>query len=350
MPAEDKIILRYNPIENLSNKSHIFYLDIESLLVKIQPQQNNNLEESYTERNAIDEACGYSLKSITSYATKKDKHSYYRGTDCIKKLCKYIKEQATEIINIEEKNKPLTDYETRYYEKRKYCHICKGKFCTDDTDKEKLKKYGKVIDHCYYTGKYRRAAHDICNLRYKVQQEIPVVIHNGSKCDYHLIIKELVEEFKNDFSCLGENTEKYITFSIPIKKENIDGKITTYKIRFIDSYRFMDRSLANLVDNLSEINNEDCKRCMKKIYINSECQYINHKKNKLLYKCKKCDDMSYKPVSELIERFLSVYKFCKKDLNKFVLLLQKGVLMNTWIAGQELMNRHYHPKNPFIMN
>ena len=73
MPAEDKIILRYNPIENLSHKSHIFYLDIESLLVKIQPQQNNNLEESYTERNAIDEACGYSLKSITSYATKKDK-------------------------------------------------------------------------------------------------------------------------------------------------------------------------------------------------------------------------------------------------------------------------------------
>ena len=139
MPAEDKNILRYNPIENSLKKSHIFYLDIESLLVKIQAQQNNNLEESYTERKAIDEACGYSLKSITSYDSKKDKHSHSRGTDCIKKLCKDIKEQAIEIINIEEKEKiPLTDYQTRYYEKRKYCHICKGKICTDDADQEKL--------------------------------------------------------------------------------------------------------------------------------------------------------------------------------------------------------------------
>ena len=201
-----------------------------------------------------------------------------------------------------------------------------GKFCTNDTDQEKLKKYRKVIDHCYYTGKYRGAAHDICNLRYKVQQEIPVVIHNGSKQGYHLIVKELAEEFKNDFNCLGGNTEKHITFSIPIKKENIDRKITTYKIKFIDSYRFTERSLANLVDNLSEVNNKDSKRCMEKIYIKPECQYIKHKKNKLIYKCKICHDMSYKPVSGLIERFPSVYKFCKKDLNKFVLLLKKKCL------------------------
>ena len=50
--------------------------------------------------------------------------------------------------------------------------------------------------------------------------EIPVKIHNGSKYDYHLIIKELAEEFRGkDFECLGENTEGYISFSVPIKKE-----------------------------------------------------------------------------------------------------------------------------------
>ena len=70
-------------------------------------------------------------------------------------------------------------------------------------------------DHCHYTRKFRGAAHSICNLRYKVPREIPIVIHNGSTYDYHFIIKELSEEFK----CLGENTEKYITFSVPIKKE-----------------------------------------------------------------------------------------------------------------------------------
>ena len=58
------------------------------------------------------------------------------------------------------------------------------------------KKYFKVKDHCHYTGKYRGAAHYICNLRYKTPKEIPVVFHNGSTYDYHLIIKELAEEFE----------------------------------------------------------------------------------------------------------------------------------------------------------
>ena len=66
-------------------------------------------------------------------------------------------------------------------------------------------------DNCHYTGKYRGAAHDICNLRYKIPKKIPVMFHNGSTYDYQFIIKELAEEFEGEFECLGENTEKYIT-------------------------------------------------------------------------------------------------------------------------------------------
>ena len=58
------------------------------------------------------------------------------------------------------------------------------------------KKYQKLRDHCHYTGKYRAAAHDICNLRYKIPEEIPAVFHNGSNYNYHFIIKELANEFK----------------------------------------------------------------------------------------------------------------------------------------------------------
>ena len=100
------------------------------------------------------------------------------------------------------------------------------------------------------------------------------MFHNGSTYDYHFIIKELAEEFEGEFECLGENTEKYITFSVPIKKEitkkdkNGNDKITkiSYKIKFIDSFRFMSSSLSNLVDNLSEgLHNDrciDCKSCL----------------------------------------------------------------------------------------
>ena len=89
---------------------------------------------------------------------------------------------------------------------------------------KKFKLYQKVRDHCHYTGKFSGAVHSICNLSYKVPKEIPVVIHNSSTYDYYFIIKELAEEFKGQFECLGENTEKYITFSVPIEKEVVNGK------------------------------------------------------------------------------------------------------------------------------
>ena len=150
------------------------------------------------------------------------------------------------------------------YKKPKKCHICKKEFCTNENNENEFKLNKKVRDHCHYTGKFRGAAHNICNLRYKVPKEIPIVFHNGSTYDYHFIIKKLAEEFKGEFECLGENTEKYITFSVPLKKENDNGKKITYKLKFIDSYRFMSTSLSNLVDNLSGVYDKECKKCMER--------------------------------------------------------------------------------------
>ena len=62
-----------------------------------------------------------------------------------------------------------------------------------------------------------------------VPKEILVVFHNVSTYDYHFIIKQLAEEIEGNFKRLGENTEKYIAFSLPLKKENDNGKKITYK-------------------------------------------------------------------------------------------------------------------------
>ena len=107
---------------------------------------------------------------------------------------------------------PLTDKEINLYERQKICHICKGSFRYDKNKKSEYYLYHKVRAHCHYTKKFRGAAHDICILRYKLTQKIPVVFHNGSAYDYHFIIKQLAEDFKGQFECLGENTEKYIYF------------------------------------------------------------------------------------------------------------------------------------------
>ena len=74
---------------------------------------------------------------------------------------------------------------------------------------------------------------------------------------------------------------------MPIKKEdNDDNKVITNKIKFIDSCRFMQSTLSDLVDNLSEINNKDCKECKERSKIRSEYEFIGFKDNRLNYKCK----------------------------------------------------------------
>ena len=206
----------------------------------------------------------------------------------MKKFCKDLREHSTKIINYEKKKMiSLTTEEKVHYNKQKVCYICKKEFDNNDTTKSsslERKKQQKVRDHCHYTGKYRGAAHNICNLRYKIPKEIPVVFHNGSTYDYHFIIKELVKQFEGNFDCLGKNTEKYITFSVPLKKkiENKNLEIP-YKIKFIDSFRFMSSSLSKLVDNLSEgFHNNKCADCK------SNLDYIKTKHEKLILECCNC--------------------------------------------------------------
>ena len=98
----------------------------------------------------------------------------------------------------------------------------------DKNDKNAFKLYHKVRDHCHYTGKYRGAVHSICNLRHKIPIEVPVVFHKSSTYDHHFIVKELAKEFEGQCECLGENTEQYITFSVPIDKELDNGNAIVY--------------------------------------------------------------------------------------------------------------------------
>ena len=127
------------------------------------------------------------------------------------------------------------------------------------------------------------------------------------------------------------------------KIENKDLEITR-KIKFIDSYRFMASSLSKLVDNLSEgIHNNKCSDCgsnLDYIKITAGPSSLERKNEKLILECYNCKQRYKKKFNkELIKRFASTYSFCNNDLNKFILLLRKGVYPYEYMDNWQRFNK-----------
>ena len=123
-PSRLKKILKYIHREKSLKASFAIYLDLECLLKKEQSCQSNP-EKSYTEKKAKHEPSGWAMLTKCSFDKTENKLDYYRGKDCIEKLCKKLKERTMKIIIYEEKEMILlTDEENKYHEDQEACHIC----------------------------------------------------------------------------------------------------------------------------------------------------------------------------------------------------------------------------------
>ena len=138
----------------------------------------------------------------------------------------------------------LSEVEQKLFEEATICHIC-----------SKTLEKDKVRDHCHFTGQYRGAAHNKCNLMCKKPKILPVIFHNLQGYDAHLFIKQLAK-IEGKLDCIPSTEEKYISFSKHIRVgeyKDIGGNVfpINFEIRFLDSFKFLQTSLANLVSNLS---------------------------------------------------------------------------------------------------
>ena len=176
----------------------------------------------------------------------------------MEKFVEYIEEEVKRLYETfpRQPMTKLTDVLKREHETAEKCHVCLKEF--NDP------KNGKVRDHCHYTGLYQGAAHNNCNLTYRIPDHISIVFHNLSGYDAHLFIKELGRRFnKNDIGVIEENKEKYISFNVKInvnlagvKYKDSTQVCKNIQLRFIDSCRFMASSLDKLASYLDD---DQCK-------------------------------------------------------------------------------------------
>ena len=151
---------------------------------------------------------------------------HYFGLGCIKSFARDLLEIETENNFKRNKQMIFTEEDKLYNETNNTYHIC-SKTCNN-----------KVRDHCHQTGKYRGPACKICNLRYKEQNFIPVIFHNGSGYDFNLLYSELFKQ----------NNDKRKVDNIPLAA----GKSNMFSIgclQFLDSYNF----LAMPLDQMAKI-------------------------------------------------------------------------------------------------
>ena len=222
----------------------IIYADMESILKPIE-KCDSDPEKKYTQKYQKHEPVSFSYYIKCSYNDKTFEPRSYRGVHAMEKFVEMLEEDAKTLGNIPSANIIFGKEEERRFSKSTKCWICKGELGED-----------KVRDHCHYTGKYRGAAHNKCNLKFRKPKTIPVVFHNLSNYDAHLFVKNLGYSSGN-INCIPNNEEKYISFTKSVivgnytnKKGEIKNK--TYDLRFIDSYKFMAAPLDKLVSNLPE--------------------------------------------------------------------------------------------------
>ena len=108
-------------------------------------------------------------------------------------------------------------------------------------------KGDKVRDHCHFTGRYRGALHSECNLKLRQKPfSIPVFAHNMSGYDSHMFVK-LLAESEGEVSCIPQNEERYMSFSKNVLVDVINDKNVYVTLTFKDTFRFLVKSLAELV-------------------------------------------------------------------------------------------------------
>ena len=248
------------------------YADFESLLKPLDTCEPNP-NKSYTHKYNKHEPASfvYYIKSFNENVYKSTLRSYIKENeedpDVIDVFINWLEDDVKIISELGNEPMKITPEEQEQFNQATNCWIC-GKLLNIDD---------RVRDHCHFTGRYRGAAHNRCNLKYSKPNNISVFFHNLSGYDSHLFIKKLNNTMGN-IDCIPNNEENYISFSKTIitgeyKNKHGETKDKHFKIIFKDSIKFMASSLEALVKNLPE----DAFKNLEKYFTTEQIKLLKQK-------------------------------------------------------------------------
>ena len=248
------------------------YADFESLIKPID-NCNPNPNKSYTNKYQKHEPISftYYIKSFNESVYESRKRSYIQekeeGPHAMDAFILQLEKDVQKIAELGNEEMIFTEEDEQEFNKTSDCWICG----------EHMNNNDRVRDHCHYTGRYRGAAHNRCNLQYRKPNNISVFFHNLAGYDSHLFIKRLgITEGK--IECIPNNQENYISISKTIKagtykNKKGEDKDKFFKIIFKDSLKFMSSSLDALVKNLPK----DAFKNVDKHYTPEQAELIKQK-------------------------------------------------------------------------
>ena len=269
---EPGTFLRFKNFLHSEKVPFVVYADTEALIKEIH-NCDPNPQKSYTKKYQKHEPVSFSyyIKCFDNSVCEPILRTYTKTTpeeeDAMDVFIKWLEKDVKAIANIKPKKMIFTEEDKKRFNKSKICWIC-----------DEPLKDNKVRDHCHYTGRYRGPACNLCNLKYRKPKFIPVFFHNLSGYDSHLFIKKLGSPNEN-MDCIPNNEEKYISFSKNIKvgeyKDKTTGEVRdkTFKIRFLDSFKFLPASLGALGNNLPN----DAFNNLERYYTPEEARLIKRK-------------------------------------------------------------------------
>lgn len=238
-----KTIIEFKKFEHKLKAPFVIYADIESYLKKLDAKEKGNVFSMDCSTEAYQEHIAYAVGYYFHCETDNSK-SYYRrsenGTNCVDWFIDELKRIAFDLQGFFLQNIPMEKLsaaqQQAFYDPNLVCHICEKPFEKDEQ---------RVRDHNHANGKFRGFSHSICNLNYQDRREIPVVFHNLSNYDAHLLIRKLATQMGGEIVIIPNNSEQYIAFTKTVEG-SMHPKEEDIKFKFVDSFRFLPGSLSEL--------------------------------------------------------------------------------------------------------